>query len=276
MVCLTGAIKPRGEFRLRISGLEGEGIAMIQPESLGKLEEVSTPPPCESATGSPALGRKVSRRALWLLGVLLAMLAISTGFRYIPAPAPESTVASLSAVTFPPPEDREAVRANWTHAVPVSAFRFTEIAQQAGIDFVHVSGMTEAKHFPTAYGSGVAMFDYDNDGKLDLYFATMTFLPLGKASAAPTGSTGISVAIGSRTPPRRPDWVIRVSATESSSATSTTTATRTSSSATTARTSCTSITAMGLSPTSADTAGIDRPGLVLRRSVPRLRQRWRP
>ncbi len=72
------------------------------------------------------------------------------------------------------------MRANWTHAVPVSPFRFTDIAQQAGIDFVHVSGMTEAKHFPTAYGSGVAMFDFDNDGKLDLYFATMTFLPPGK------------------------------------------------------------------------------------------------
>ena len=69
--------------------------------------------------------------------------------------------------------------------MPVSPFRFTEIAQQAGIDFVHVSGMTEAKHFPTAYGSGVAMFDYDNDGKLDLYFATMTFLPLGNGQVGP-------------------------------------------------------------------------------------------
>jgi hypothetical protein len=94
-------------------------------------------------------------------------------------------VASLAAVTLPPRDDRQAVRANWTHAVPVSPFRFTEIAQQAGIDFVHVSGMTEAKHFPTAYGSGVAMFDYDNDGKLDLYFATMTFLPPGKVKCGP-------------------------------------------------------------------------------------------
>ena len=50
---------------------------------------------------------------------------------------------------------------------------------------MHVSGMSEAKHFPTAYGSGVAMFDFDNDGKLDLYFATMTFLPAGKAQTGP-------------------------------------------------------------------------------------------
>ncbi len=60
-----------------------------------------------------------------------------------------------------------------------SPFRFAEIAKDAGIDFVHVSGMTEERHFPTANGSGVAIFDYDNDGWMDLYFASNTFLPLG-------------------------------------------------------------------------------------------------
>ncbi len=62
-----------------------------------------------------------------------------------------------------------------------SPFRFTQIAQKAGIDFVHFSGMTAERYAPTANGSGVAIFDYDNDGKLDLYFATGTLLPLGTA-----------------------------------------------------------------------------------------------
>ena len=66
-----------------------------------------------------------------------------------------------------------------------SPFRFAEIAQEAGIDFVHFSGMTEEKHFPTANGSGVAVFDYDNDGLLDIYFATATLLPLGTAEKGP-------------------------------------------------------------------------------------------
>ncbi len=66
-----------------------------------------------------------------------------------------------------------------------SPFRFAEIARNAGIDFVHFSGMTAAKHQPTAHGSGVAVFDYDNDGKLDLYFATATLLPLGTAQKGP-------------------------------------------------------------------------------------------
>jgi len=66
-----------------------------------------------------------------------------------------------------------------------SPFRFAEIAHEAGIDFVQFSGMTDDKHFPTANGSGVAVLDYDNDGLLDIYFATATLLPLGKAEKGP-------------------------------------------------------------------------------------------
>jgi hypothetical protein len=66
-----------------------------------------------------------------------------------------------------------------------SPFRFTDVARESGIDFVHFSGTTAEKYFPTANGSGVAMFDYDNDGKLDLYFATATLLPLGTAEKGP-------------------------------------------------------------------------------------------
>jgi hypothetical protein len=60
-----------------------------------------------------------------------------------------------------------------------SPFRFTNVAKDWGIDFVHFSGMTKDKYFPTANGSGVAIFDYDNDGLMDLYFASCTLLPLG-------------------------------------------------------------------------------------------------
>ena len=66
-----------------------------------------------------------------------------------------------------------------------SPFRFAEVAKASGVDFTHFSGMTADKHFPTANGSGVAFFDYDNDGKLDLYFATATLLPVGSATKGP-------------------------------------------------------------------------------------------
>ena len=63
-----------------------------------------------------------------------------------------------------------------------SPFRFTDIAAAAGIDFKHVSGMTTERHFPSANGSGVAIFDYDNDGWMDLYFASSTYLPIGSSN----------------------------------------------------------------------------------------------
>jgi len=66
-----------------------------------------------------------------------------------------------------------------------SPFRFLDITAESGIDFVHVSGMTSDKHFPTANGSGVAVFDYDGDGWMDLYFCNATFFPLGSRSTGP-------------------------------------------------------------------------------------------
>jgi len=66
-----------------------------------------------------------------------------------------------------------------------SPFRFAEVSRESGIDFVHFSGMTEDKYFPTANGSGVAIFDADNNGLMDVYFASATLLPLGTAVKGP-------------------------------------------------------------------------------------------
>jgi enediyne biosynthesis protein E4 len=82
--------------------------------------------------------------------------------------APPAVASPISASTKPAPKEK---------TVP-SPFRFEERAAASGIDFVHVSGMTADRHFPTANGSGVAILDYDNDGRMDLYFATNNLLPL--------------------------------------------------------------------------------------------------
>ncbi len=68
---------------------------------------------------------------------------------------------------------------------PSSPFRFVEITSEAGIIFDQVSGMTEDKHYPTANGSGVAIFDANGDGLMDLYFGTCTRLPLGTVESGP-------------------------------------------------------------------------------------------
>ena len=77
------------------------------------------------------------------------------------------------------------VRSRTTPPQAPSPFRFAEVAEESGVKFTHFSGMTDARHFPTANGSGAAFFDANKDGLLDLYFASATLLPLGTAEKGP-------------------------------------------------------------------------------------------
>ncbi len=122
--------------------------------------------------------------ALWVLAFLLVCYAVSYCYRLSQRPAPAGPIdpAELARIASAPPMDLRPTRANISVQQPPSPFRFTEIAKECGIDFVHFSGMTKDKHFPTAYGSGLAIFDFDGDGRLDLCFATGTLLPVGTAS----------------------------------------------------------------------------------------------
>ncbi|MGE5233913.1 MAG: CRTAC1 family protein [Acidobacteriota bacterium] len=55
-------------------------------------------------------------------------------------------------------------------APPPSGVRFADVTQAAGIHFVHNSGRTGKKYLPETLGSGVALFDADGDGWLDILF----------------------------------------------------------------------------------------------------------
>jgi len=46
---------------------------------------------------------------------------------------------------------------------------FVDITAASGVRFQHVASHTPRKYLPETMGSGVAIFDYDNDGRLDIF-----------------------------------------------------------------------------------------------------------
>ena len=49
--------------------------------------------------------------------------------------------------------------------------RFVDVTEKLGIRFVQKASPTSRKYLLETMGSGVAVFDYDNDGRLDIFFA---------------------------------------------------------------------------------------------------------
>src|SRR5947207_4123816 len=61
---------------------------------------------------------------------------------------------------------------------------FTDITRSTNIDFKHENSATSSKYLVETMGSGVALLDYDNDGRLDIFFTNGARIddpmPLGK------------------------------------------------------------------------------------------------
>jgi hypothetical protein len=68
-----------------------------------------------------------------------------------------------------------------------SPVTFTDITAAARINFRHAASMTSRKYLMETMGAGVALFDYDNDGRLDIYFTNGARLddPMPTANAQP-------------------------------------------------------------------------------------------
>ena len=78
-----------------------------------------------------------------------------------------TTLALLTACGSPEsPTEQESTTPSTGGSVD---FAFVEVAAEVGLHFVHQNGMDGNFYYPEMMGSGVALFDYDRDGDLDVY-----------------------------------------------------------------------------------------------------------
>ena len=60
---------------------------------------------------------------------------------------------------------------------PAGPILFEEIAEKAGLHYITATGNTENKNQPQTMVAGVALFDYDGDGYLDIYLVDGAAIP---------------------------------------------------------------------------------------------------
>ena len=63
-------------------------------------------------------------------------------------------------------------------AAPVSPIQFKDVSQETGITFVHTDGgQGKQRYIVESVASGIATFDYDLDGNIDILFLNGAPLP---------------------------------------------------------------------------------------------------
>ena len=93
--------------------------------------------------------------------ILVISSAINAGQSQTPKPSQSTGKAYASGDS--------AIKPGAAPQAP-SPVTFADITALSGISFKHAASQTSQKYLPESMGAGVALLDYDNDGRLDLFF----------------------------------------------------------------------------------------------------------
>src|SRR6202049_2245145 len=68
--------------------------------------------------------------------------------------------------------------------------KFTDVTSSLRVSFQHIASHTSKKYLLETMGSGVALFDYDNDGRLDIFLVNAAPLTESMPTDAVPQKTG--------------------------------------------------------------------------------------
>ena len=128
--------------------------------------------------------RTLSRRhgiGKWPVIIVIALATLAVGGFF------------LAKVLKPKPvkPDEPVISAPQTRAkIDVPPIPFTDVTKASGIRFTHQTGASGKKLLPETMGGGVAVLDYDGDGKPDILFINSGFWP-GETSKEPPPSLAL-------------------------------------------------------------------------------------
>src|SRR6185436_1261839 len=132
---------------------------------MGELRKMNTndptPVPPDSEEEVAHLDDRVIGKAFAWSAIAFLMIALIAGGVFLYTTRKKaSQPAKVTQLTAP--------SAAAAKPVDIPKVKFTDITAEAGIKFKHNNGAYGEKLLPETMGSGVAFFDFDNDGDQDL------------------------------------------------------------------------------------------------------------